>query len=80
MSSNVKRSITLNGRKTSVSLEEPFWRAFRMIAKQRRARPAELLAEIDSARERSCNLSSAIRMFVLGYYVSQHEEGSRTPR
>ena len=73
MSSIVKRSILLQGRKTSVSLEEPFWRAFRMIAKERKASVGELVAEIDSARGQSRNLSSAIRTFVLAYYVSRDE-------
>ena len=73
MSSKTKRAIMLHGRKTSVSLEEPFWRAFRLIADERRATAGKLLAEIDSAREQGCNLSSAVRMFVLDYYVSQHE-------
>ena len=78
MSSVVKRSIILHGRKTSISLEEPFWRAFRMIAAQREATIGELIAHIDSARDQSCNLSSAIRTFVLAYYVSRDEE--RSPR
>jgi predicted DNA-binding ribbon-helix-helix protein len=73
MSSVGKRSIILHGRKTSISLEEPFWRAFQMIAAQRDETVGEVLAQIDNAREQSCNLSSAIRMFVLAYYVSRDE-------
>jgi predicted DNA-binding ribbon-helix-helix protein len=72
MSPIVKRSIILHGRKTSISMEEPFWRAFRVIAAERKSTVGELVAEIDSAREQS-NLSSAIRMFVLAYYVSRAE-------
>jgi predicted DNA-binding ribbon-helix-helix protein len=72
MSSVVKRSIILHGRKTSISLEEPFWRAFRMIAKERKATVGELVAEVDRTRGQS-NLSSAIRTFVLAYYVSRDE-------
>jgi predicted DNA-binding ribbon-helix-helix protein len=73
MSSVVKRSIILHGRKTSISLEEPFWRAFRMIAAERKETVGELVAQIDSAREQDRNLSSAIRIFVLAYYVSRDE-------
>jgi predicted DNA-binding ribbon-helix-helix protein len=58
----------LLGRKTSISLQQPFWDGFRAIASERRVTLTELLEEIDSHRKRSCNLSSAIRMFVLAYY------------
>ena len=44
-----------------------------MIAKERKASVGELVAEIDSARDQSRNLSSAIRTFVLAYYVSRDE-------
>jgi predicted DNA-binding ribbon-helix-helix protein len=73
MSSIVKHSIKFRGRKTSVSLEEPFWRAFRMIAAERDETVGELAAQIDNAREQGCNLSSAIRTFVLAYYVSRED-------
>jgi len=71
-----KRSILLHGRKTSVSLEEPFWRALRMIAKERKTTVGALVDEIDSARGQSRNLSSAIRIFVLAYYVSLEKQGA----
>jgi predicted DNA-binding ribbon-helix-helix protein len=61
----------LHGRKTSVSLEQPFWHAVQTIANERSVAAGALIAEIDSAREDSCNLSSAIRTFVLAYYVSR---------
>jgi predicted DNA-binding ribbon-helix-helix protein len=69
MSSVVKRSVVLLGRKTSISLEQPFWDAFRAIASEKGVTLTELLDEIDSQRKRNCNLSSAIRMFVLAYYI-----------
>src|SRR5262245_39531309 len=69
----IKRSVMIHGRKTSVSLEEQFWRSLRMIASERKATAGALIGEIDSAREQGRNLSSAIRTFVLAYYVSRDE-------
>jgi len=68
-----KHSLTLRGHRTSVSLEDPFWLAFRQIA-TRTSRPInELAAEIDEARGADCGLASAIRLFVL------HDLQSRLP-
>ena len=58
-----KRSVTIAGHRTSVSLEEAFWVALHGIAKARGQSVSELVAEID--RVRRGNLSSAIRVFVL---------------
>jgi predicted DNA-binding ribbon-helix-helix protein len=80
MSSDVQHSIILRGRRTSISLEEPFWRAFRMIAAERKETVGELAAQIDSARQQNRNLSSAIRTFVLAYYVSRDEGRSPTSK
>jgi predicted DNA-binding ribbon-helix-helix protein len=60
----VKRSIVIAGHKTSVSLEEAFWRGLKDIATSRRTTLSELVRAIDSER-RHGNLSSAIRLFVL---------------
>jgi predicted DNA-binding ribbon-helix-helix protein len=61
----VKRSLTLRGHRTSVSLEDEFWAAFRDIA-EREGRPINALAaEIDAARGVETGLASAIRVFVL---------------
>lgn len=61
----VKRSLTLQGHRTSVSLEEPFWREFRRIARERGQPINALAAEIDEARGMEAGLASAIRVFVL---------------
>ena len=50
MSRPVKRSLTIRGHRTSVSLEDPFWEAFREIAAERGQGLNELAAEIDAAR------------------------------
>ena len=62
----VKRSIVIAGRKTSISLEDDFWRAFKEIAAARDISLTELVGSIDSGR--TGNLSSAIRLFVLNHY------------
>jgi predicted DNA-binding ribbon-helix-helix protein len=64
-----KRPIVRGGRKTSVSLEEPFWRALKDIARSRNKTVQQVCAEIDSTRTAQ-NFSSAIRLFVLDYYRS----------
>jgi len=61
----VKRSIEISGHKTSVSLEEAFWKIFGEIARTRHVTLSQLAAEIASERQHG-NLSSAIRVFVLG--------------
>jgi predicted DNA-binding ribbon-helix-helix protein len=65
----VKRSIAIGGHKTSVSLEDEFWNALKVIAGERDMRVWELVTSINSNRQHS-NLSSAIRLFVLNYYQS----------
>jgi predicted DNA-binding ribbon-helix-helix protein len=62
----VKRSVVIAGRKTSVSLEDAFWRGLREIASVRDHTLTELVGSIDSGR--TGNLSSAIRIFVLNHY------------
>ena len=63
----LKRSITVGGHKTSVSLEEAFWNGVKEISGQRDMTLSELVGEIDSNRQQG-NLSSAIRLFVLDYF------------
>jgi predicted DNA-binding ribbon-helix-helix protein len=61
----VKRSLSLHGHRTSVSLEAEFWQAFREIAAGRGVALNALAAEIDDARPPGVGLASAIRVFVL---------------
>ena len=61
----VKHSLTLRGHRTSVSLEDPFWQAFRDIAARDGRALNDLAAEIDEARGTDCGLASAIRLYVL---------------
>ena len=61
----VKHSLTLRGHRTSVSLEEPFWDAFREIAQERGLGLNALAAEIDAARAPGTGLASALRVAIL---------------
>ena len=64
----VKRSLTLKGHRTSVSLEDEFWQAFRDIAMSKDIAINALAAEIDINRDPEIGLASAIRVFVLNWY------------
>ena len=60
-----KRSLTLDGHRTSVSLEDEFWREFLRIAKGQGKAINALAVEIDHVRGVDLSLASAIRLFVL---------------
>jgi predicted DNA-binding ribbon-helix-helix protein len=66
----VKRSIVIAGHKTSVSLEDAFWKGLKEIASGRSTTLSDLVASIDADR-RQGNLSSALRLFVLDFYRNQ---------
>lgn len=60
----LKRSLSIAGHRTSISLEEAFWAALKALAAERGVSIPALVAEIDGSRA-DANLSSAIRVFVL---------------
>ena len=66
-SSVVKRSVVIDGHKTSVSLEDAFWTELKNIAHTQQVTLSDLVSKIEGAREQS-NLSSAIRLFVLHHF------------
>ncbi|MCB1548942.1 MAG: ribbon-helix-helix domain-containing protein [Hyphomicrobiaceae bacterium] len=68
MSAVVKRSVTIRGHRTSVSLERPFFEALQDIAAERDIALAALVAQVDAGRTGEENLSSALRVFVLDHY------------
>jgi predicted DNA-binding ribbon-helix-helix protein len=74
----VKRSIVIAGHKTSVSLEDEFWRSLKRIAIHRGGTLSELVTSIDLER-RQGNLSSCLRLFILDFHLSQlsQEKGQR---
>jgi predicted DNA-binding ribbon-helix-helix protein len=63
-----KRSITIAGHRTSMSLETEFWDGLAAIAAAEKTSLAALVASIDRTRKPAVNLSAAIRIFVLGHY------------
>jgi predicted DNA-binding ribbon-helix-helix protein len=65
-----KRSILIGKHKTSVSLEDAFWLYLQSIAKEKNLSVSAMIAQIDGVRGRH-NLSSALRLYVLGFYRSQ---------
>jgi len=71
----VKRSVTIAGHSTSISLEEPFWLGLSRIAAAEGVSVAALLRRIDAGRaaagEARGNLSSAVRLFVLGWLAER---------
>lgn len=69
----VKHSLSLRGHRTSVSLEEAFWREFRRIAEARNMPLNALAAEIDEARG-DIGLASAIRVYVLQTALGQRAD------
>ena len=75
----VKRSIVIAGHKTSVSLEDAFWRGLKDIATSRRMTLSDLVGSINSERKHG-NLSSAIRLFVLSHYHARPTHEGQTRR
>jgi predicted DNA-binding ribbon-helix-helix protein len=67
MSRPVKRSFTIGGHRTSISLERPFWEALRTVAAEENISVARLVASID-ARRNGAGLSSAVRVWLLARY------------
>jgi predicted DNA-binding ribbon-helix-helix protein len=71
----VKRSLTIAGHRTSISLEEAFWTALQDVARAKGRPVPALIFEIDAVRG-STNLSSAIRVFLLEHFRAAAIEGS----
>ena len=75
-----KRSVVIDGHKTSVSLEEAFWSKLKEIAHTQETTLSKLVAEVDKGRQEGSNLSSAIRLFVFGQVCAQEWRYSRFRR
>lgn len=73
----IKRSIILDGHKTSVSLENEFWEGLREIVDAKKTTVSILVGQIDRERD-NCNLSSAIRVYVFNYF-RQRDRSSSSP-
>lgn len=70
MSRPVKRSFTIGGHRTSISLETPFWEALQAAAALERTSLSNLIGRIDADRGGG-GLSSAVRIWLLDYYRSK---------
>jgi predicted DNA-binding ribbon-helix-helix protein len=75
MSSVRKHSVVIRGHRTSYSLEQSFFEELTRIASKRGMALAALIAEIDAERPRTSNLSSAIRVHVLGWVKREATAG-----
>lgn len=67
----IKRSVTIRGHRTSISLEQPFLDELQSIADERGISLAALVGEVDETRPRMTNLSSALRIHVLSWLKSR---------
>lgn len=67
----IKRSVTIRGHRTSISLEKPFLDELQSMAETRGISLAALVGEVDEARPRMTNLSSALRIHVLSWLKSR---------
>jgi predicted DNA-binding ribbon-helix-helix protein len=65
MTPPIKRSVTIDGHRTSVSLEDPFWLGLGGIASARGLTRAALIGQIDHARPPEVGLATALRLVVL---------------
>ncbi len=65
MSGIVKRSMSIRGHRTSISLEDAFFEELNRLAGEKSMSLAALVAQVDATRDRRTNLSSALRLFVL---------------
>ena len=68
MSRPIKRSFTIAGHRTSISLEAAFWEALKAAASEQQMPIARLVARIDDARRGGGGLSSAVRVWILRHY------------
>jgi predicted DNA-binding ribbon-helix-helix protein len=71
----IKHSVVIAGHKTSVSLEDAFWKGLKTIAAGRGVTLSALIESIDKARGHG-NLSSALRLAVLDFYRGQLAKGA----
>lgn len=74
MSAQIKRSITISGHRTSITLERPFWDELNEIACRKKVSVTELVRQIDSRRDASGSLTSAIRVFILEQLKKQRSD------
>jgi predicted DNA-binding ribbon-helix-helix protein len=70
-----KRSFTISGHRTSISLETAFWDALKAIAKEEKTSAAALIGRVDAVRGKA-GLSSAVRVWIMQHYRQRAERSS----
>ncbi|MEZ5815964.1 MAG: ribbon-helix-helix domain-containing protein [Hyphomicrobiaceae bacterium] len=73
----VKRSFTIGGHRTSISLEAPFWEALRDISKREKRSLAQLVQQVDAQRDDDGGLSSSVRIWILRYFWQEPQSAKR---
>ncbi len=71
MTAQIKRSMTIAGHRTSITLEKPFWDQLQKIADQENLSVTEIVRRIDATREEHGSLTSAVRVFILEQLTAQ---------
>ncbi|MBU2533630.1 MAG: ribbon-helix-helix domain-containing protein [Alphaproteobacteria bacterium] len=69
----VKRSFSIAGHKTSISLEAAFWDAFRELCRADGVSMASRIAELDEGRGDKAGLSGTVRVWVLQRFRERSE-------
>lgn len=69
-----KHSIVIHSHRTSITLENEFWAALKIMADQQNRSVASIVTEIDDTR--TTNLSSALRVHVLTYFMDNPSNGA----
>ena len=70
-----KRSLVLRGHKTSVSLEDRFWKALKNICRDENKSINQMVSVIDESKHLETGLATAIRDFILNYYMEKSKKG-----
>ena len=73
MANQIKKSLILSGHKTSVALENDFWTALEMIAKDKSISMDSIIQTIDK-KERNGSLASALRVFILNSFIEMKKK------
>ena len=65
MTSQIKRSVTISGHRTSITLEQPFWDVLKELACMDKISVTELIRRVDAERDSGGSLTSALRVYIL---------------
>ncbi|MDO8423066.1 MAG: ribbon-helix-helix domain-containing protein [Parvibaculum sp.] len=71
MPAEIKRSVSISGHRTSISLEQPFWESLKEVACSLDVSVNELVRRIDETRDAEGNLSGAVRVYVLRHFKNK---------